>query len=286
MTREAGGFGWTTRPPPTTERSMRGRRTRSTSRVAYSPAAIVSWWRMTSAMMKLRSFSAKAGSSLAFSASSRRRAICWPRGPGRRGAAGAGLEVADLLGALEASASMWTTAASMLSMLSRRRASSAVTSRRCRYGALGRALGTAPLASRGGGGGGKKKKKKKKKKGTSLGQGRWISPLDEGVDPVPRTAALRHDPGVTLPGRRVVEGISASSSWESVRHRASGGPWATTSTRPSTVLRAWPTSPSSRARARVHHRKPTPCRGPRARRKWARTGGPPHAAVCSIAHTV
>lgn len=55
-----------------------------------SPAAIVSWWRMTSAMMKLRSFSAKAGSSLAFSASWRRRAIWLASRPGSAGAAGGG----------------------------------------------------------------------------------------------------------------------------------------------------------------------------------------------------
>src|SRR5699024_986856 len=38
---------------------------------------------------------------------------------------------------------------------------------------------------------------------------------------------------------------------------------ATTSTRPSSMLRAWPTRPNSKARARVHHRNPTPWTWPR-----------------------
>ena len=50
------------------------------------------------------------------------------------------------------------------------------------------------------------------------------------------------------------------------------GPSATTSTRRSSVLRAHPESPSSRARARVHQRKPTPCTCPRTK-TVARTSG-------------
>ena len=62
-----------------------------------------SWWWMTSAMMKFRNFSANTGSRPALSASARSRAI-WRSS--RCGSAGGqvllGLELADLLGALEA----------------------------------------------------------------------------------------------------------------------------------------------------------------------------------------
>src|SRR5674476_100021 len=67
----------------------------------------------------------------------------------------------------------------------------------------------------------------------------------------------------TWPGRRVVDG----SSWISTRSRsiASMGPWAQISTRPSSILRAKPIRPSSRARARVHQRNPTPWTRPRTK---------------------
>lgn len=91
-------------------------------------SAMRSWWRITSAMMKFSSFSANAGSRLALCASCRSRAI-WR--VSRAGSAGGSLWSAlrrpTCWVALKRSASMWTTAASMLSMLSRSRFSSAWT---------------------------------------------------------------------------------------------------------------------------------------------------------------
>ena len=55
-----------------------------------------------------------------------------------------------------------------------------------------------------------------------------------------------------------------------------GVPSATTSTRPSAVLRAWPTRPSSSARARVHQRKPTPWTRPRTNTVIRRSSSGPH----------
>src|SRR4051812_11473708 len=87
-----------------------------------------SWCLITSAMMKFSNFSANAGSSLAFSARVRSRAICRAS---RAGSAGGSwwtaLRWPTCWVALKRSASMWTTAASMLSMLSRSRSSSSRT---------------------------------------------------------------------------------------------------------------------------------------------------------------
>src|SRR5690242_3394675 len=56
----------------------------------------------------------------------------------------------------------------------------------------------------------------------------------------------------TWPG--VLPLFSSSSSFS----QASRGPCATTCTRPSGLFEAYPARPSSSARERVHHRKPTP----------------------------
>src|SRR4029079_4444971 len=57
-------------------------------------------------------------------------------------------------------------------------------------------------------------------------------------------------------------GASPLSSRSSRRWQSLRGPCATTWTRPSGRFDAYPVSPSSRARERVHHRNPTPCTQP------------------------
>ncbi len=63
------------------------------------------------------------------------------------------------------------------------------------------------------------------------------------------------------------------------RSRAAG-PSATTSTRPSTVLRAQPTRPSSRAPARVHQRNPTPCNPAPHEQPWPAASSRPAPHPC------
>lgn len=58
-------------------------------------------------------------------------------------------------------------------------------------------------------------------------------------------------------------GVPPPRRWPRRRSQASLGPSATTSTRPSSRFVAAPDNPSSRARARVHQRKPTPWTCPR-----------------------
>lgn len=59
-------------------------------------------------------------------------------------------------------------------------------------------------------------------------------------------------------------GLEPDRSTASNASRRSRGPSATTSTRPSGRFVALPTKPSSSARARTHHRMPTPCTRPRS----------------------
>ena len=75
--------------------------------------------------------------------------------------------------------------------------------------------------------------------------------------PTPSGSAQRWLTPVTRPGARPDD--SAASG----RSQASRRPSATTSTRPSSRFAAQPSRPSSRARALVHQRKPTPCTRPR-----------------------
>ena len=79
---------------------------------------------------------------------------------------------------------------------------------------------------------------------------RW-SPLPEPLD-APRIRPALRPPAAPDPGCRDRSSPASSTS------SASRGPSATTSTRPSSRLRAHPVRPSSSARARVHQRKPTP----------------------------
>ncbi len=86
----------------------------------------------------------------------------------------------------------------------------------------------------------------------------------------PRSVSARRSPA--LPGLAAAHrwvtpatrpGVPGPCSNASKASQPARGPCATTSTRPSSRLRAQPMRPSSSARARVHHRKPTPWTRPR-----------------------
>jgi hypothetical protein len=74
---------------------------------------------------------------------------------------------------------------------------------------------------------------------------------------LPRGSLHRSTTPSTLPG------VSQPRNSSSNLTQASRGPSATISTRPSSAFLAHPLNPSSRARARVHQRNPTPCTRPR-----------------------